>query len=84
MFGRFSLKQIQDLPTISEGHTDDLKFDDGTTRVWLSRLTVEDGAELDNEVTVERSIGGRMEPIDVYQATDWTDYTDDHPYFTKK
>jgi hypothetical protein len=41
------------VPTISEGHTSDLKWDTGRTRVWLSRMTKEDGMPYDNQVIVE-------------------------------
>lgn len=80
MFGRFSLKQINAIPTISEGHTDDLKLDDGVTRVWVSRMTIEVGADRDNEVVVERLVQGSWYVIDEYQPTDWSDYDADHPF----
>jgi hypothetical protein len=51
--GAFSLAQLEAVPTISEGHTSDLKWDTGRTRVWLSRMTKEDGMPYDNQVTVE-------------------------------
>lgn len=49
-----SLGDLVALPTLTQGQADDLKIDTGTERVWLSRMTVEDGMEFDNEVTVER------------------------------
>ena len=51
--GAFTLAQLEALPTINEGHTSDLKWDTGRTRVWLSRMTKEDGMPYDNQVTVE-------------------------------
>ena len=51
--GAFTLAQLEALPAISEGHTSDLKWDTGRTRVWLSRMTKEDGMPYDNQVTVE-------------------------------
>lgn len=51
--GAFSLAQLEALPTINEGHTSDLKWDTGQTRVWLSRMTKEDGQPYDNQVIVE-------------------------------
>lgn len=65
---KFSLDQLNAMPTISGGHTDDLKFDDGTTRVWLSRLTVSDGMPYDNQVTIERLEDGVWTTIEEYQA----------------
>lgn len=54
------------MPTIHQGHTDDLKIetqgggtkDTRATRVWLSRLTVEDGQPYNNQVTVEQYLPG--------------------------
>ena len=46
-------EDIRELPTISQGQFDNLKFDDGKHRVWVSRMTQEDGAEFDHEVYVE-------------------------------
>ncbi len=53
LHGELSLAEIQSLATISSGHADDLKIDSDGVRVWLSRMTVQDGAAFDNEVTVE-------------------------------
>lgn len=80
MFGHFSLKQLNAMPTLSQGQADDLKYDDGVTRVWLSRITVSDGAEYNNQVTVERYIKNSWQPIETYQANAWSDFEDDHPY----
>jgi hypothetical protein len=51
--GAFTLAQLEALPAISEGHTSDLKWDTGRTRVWLSRMSKEDGMPYDNQVIVE-------------------------------
>lgn len=48
---------LQALPTLSQGHTADLKIDTGTLRVWLSRMTIADG-ELE-PVQIERLRDGR-------------------------
>ncbi len=54
---------LQALPTLAQGQADDLKIDTGAARgyheagdlrLWVSRMTVEDGAAVDNEVAVER------------------------------
>lgn len=49
----YTLAELQAMPTIRVGHTDDLKVEGLVRRVWLSRLTVADGAPYDNEVAVE-------------------------------
>lgn len=48
-----TLHKLESLPTLTQGHTDDLKLESATSRVWLSRLTKEDGMPYNNQVTVE-------------------------------
>lgn len=53
---RYTLAELEALPTIRQGHFDNLKietFGDPPTRVWLARTGVEDGEPYDNRVTVE-------------------------------
>lgn len=50
----YTLAELSALPTLSQGHTDDLKIETKGVRVWLSRMTVEDGMPYDNQVTVEK------------------------------
>ena len=64
----FTLKEIEAMETISSGHTDDLKVENGVTRVWLSRMTMADGMEYDNQVTVERLENGKWSTIKEYEA----------------
>lgn len=47
------LKVLSNLPTLEQGHTDDLKYQNKMFKVWLSRMTVEDGMKYNNGVTVE-------------------------------
>lgn len=56
---KYTLSQLETLPTIRQGHTDDLKIETPTLRVWLSRLTVEDGMPYNNQVTVEEYVESR-------------------------
>ena len=42
----------------------------GECRVWLHRMTVDDGAECDNLATVERLLDGRWQTVTEYQARD--------------
>ncbi|MCH7548015.1 MAG: insulinase family protein, partial [Candidatus Krumholzibacteriota bacterium] len=51
---RYSLKELEAMPTLTTSHTDDLKVEEPGLRLWLSRMTVEDGAPYVNQVTVER------------------------------
>ncbi len=64
---RFSLAELEAMPTISSGHMDDLKHDDAGWRVWISRMTVDDGADYDNMVTVERLRDGRWVAFETYE-----------------
>lgn len=50
----FTLKALQNMPTLAQGQADDLKISTPTLRVWLSRLTVEDGMPYNNQVTIEK------------------------------
>lgn len=52
---RFTLTELETLPTLHTGHFDNLKIDQQSprVRVWLSRLTVADGAPYNHQVTVE-------------------------------
>lgn len=54
MNSKYTLSQLEAMPTLEQGHTDDLKVDELETRVWLSRMTIEDGQPYDNQVTIEK------------------------------
>jgi hypothetical protein len=77
MNDRYTLEQIQGMPTIHQGQYANLKVEtgkerghhlDGDEKVWLSRFTVEDGAPYDNQVTVERLVNGCWVTVDEYEA----------------
>lgn len=55
---RYSTTELEAQPTLAQSPFDNLKLDDGKTRVWLSRYGVADGAPFDNGVLVERLIRG--------------------------
>lgn len=50
----YTLAELAALPTIEQGHMDDLKIKTKYIKVWLSRMTKEDGMPYDNQVTIER------------------------------
>ena len=56
---KYTLSELIQMETILQTNWDDLKVDtfkgsDGRMyRVWLSRATVDDGAEYNNQVTIE-------------------------------
>ena len=57
------------MPTLSKGQFDDLKYDNGRIRVWLSRCSKDDGEPYNNKVTEEKLIDGKWEIVNVYEAT---------------
>lgn len=66
---KFTLRELQAMETISQGQTDNLKIKTKDTKVWLSRMTVEDGMLYDNMVTVEKLTNdGRWETVEEYPA----------------
>jgi len=68
--GDVSLKEIKNMPVISQSQTDDLILEIEGWRVWHSRMTVADGSSCDNKVTVEcfYSSKNRWEEIKTYAA----------------
>lgn len=56
-------------PTLESGHTDNLKYDDGEYRVWVSRMTLADydgdrAAWMNDRLVVEKLIAGRWTRLD--------------------
>lgn len=54
-----TLKQLQKRATIYQGQTDDCKYANGKMRIWVSRMTKEDGMKTDNEISIERLVDGK-------------------------
>jgi hypothetical protein len=69
----WTAKDLESMPTLSEGWADDLKIDTGALRVWLSRCGLEDGAEFAAGVTVEVLCKGRWNTIKTYEGADTND-----------
>jgi hypothetical protein len=67
---RYTADQLRDLPTIEQGQADDLKIKSDTVKVWLSRMTVEDGMPYDDQVTIEHLIGGRWVTVEEYAGSE--------------
>lgn len=65
----YTKKHLEGLPTLSQGQTDNLKIERPAYRVWLSRMTVADGMEYDNQVTIERYVKNNWKVTDTYQAS---------------
>lgn len=65
---KYTYKEIMELPTIEQGHFDNLKVSTKTRRVWISRMTLADGMCYNNQITIERLIRGNWFIIDQYEA----------------
>lgn len=67
---RLTKEDIEEMPTINSGHTDDLLYESLYKRVWHSRMTKEDGDELDHAITIEyyNVAARRWETVDRYEA----------------
>jgi hypothetical protein len=56
-------KEIRAMSTIHSGHYSNVKFDDGKTRISVSRMTKADGAKKDHAIEVEKMVGGKWKTI---------------------
>lgn len=92
-----NLRQLQDvsiqrweaMPSLESGHTDDLKYDDGRHRVWVSRMTLEDyggdrRAWLSDLVVIEELRGGRWARIDAERGYARGARSKKVPYYSKQ
>lgn len=68
---RLTLKELKEMKTITRGQFCDLKYQDNTTRVWLSRMTIADGETMDDRVCVKELRGGKWEETQTYKAIDF-------------
>lgn len=66
---KYTLAELKEMPTIHSGHFDNLKLDDGNTRITLSRMTIADGMPYNNQVTVLTKDGkGDWKEVRKYEA----------------
>ncbi len=65
---RYTLEELEGLPTLAQGQTCDLKLQVGDRRVWLCRCSVENGEPYNNKVTIERLDNGCWVKHQQYQA----------------
>ena len=65
---RYTVAALEAMKTLSVSQADDLKIDDGRTRVWLARCGIDDGAAYDNGVTVEKLRNGRWVTVEQYEG----------------
>lgn len=67
-----SFSALVELPVLREGHSSDLKIDDGKTRVWLLRTGegIEGYGGFHSGYLIERLTDGRWEEVDVKRNID--------------
>lgn len=65
---KYTLTELENMPTITQGQFSNMKYDDGETKILLSRCTIEDGEPYNNKVTVEKLINGNWTITETYQA----------------
>ena len=64
----YTVEELQAMPTLCQGQTDDLKVDDGNNRVWLSRMTLADGEIY--QIHHEECIGSQWVIVSEYAPFD--------------
>jgi len=65
---RLTLEEAKNMTVLSQGHFDNLIYEENNIRIWLSRMTIADGIPYDNQITVEEYCDGVWATLDVYQA----------------
>jgi len=63
-----TLSELSAMPVISSVDRDDLRYQDGTHRVWLSRRALDEGAECLNQVREEALDHGKWVTTGTYAA----------------
>jgi hypothetical protein len=67
-YADYTLDELEEMPTISESQTADLKIETEDERIWLERTGVPDGEWCNNKVTVEFLLNGKWCTILEYEA----------------
>lgn len=65
----YTLEEIKSLPTIHSGTHGNLKIEEENRRVWVSRMTVEDGAKHNNQVIVEYLVNNTWKVCQKYDPS---------------
>jgi hypothetical protein len=71
MVKRYTAKELNQMHTISESQADDLKVEKKNKyRIWLSRMTIEDGMPYNNQITEEKfdSKSGTWKTVREYEG----------------
>ena len=78
-------RELEDLPTLQQGYTCDLKVDTGELRLWQARTTIEDGEPFRHTIYIERlQMDGRWADDGCYDGSnppllvgDWSAFYDE-------
>lgn len=67
---KLTLKEVEAMPVIRQGQYDNLLYDAEGTKVWHSRLTIEDGMPYNNMITIEKYDGNTFKWVTIkeYEA----------------
>jgi hypothetical protein len=68
LHSELSLRYLRRRKVLAVGQADDLRFDNGNTRLWLSRCGTDDGEPYANKVTVEALVDGAWKIYRTYEA----------------
>ena len=66
--GKLKLSHLRNMPTLHQGHFNNVKHEDKNYKICLSRMTIADGMSYNNQVTVEKLIKGNWETIKEFEA----------------
>lgn len=67
-YADYTLDELEEMPTLAEGQTADLKVETEDERVWLERTGISDGEWCNDKVTVEFLLNGVWKTILEYEA----------------
>jgi hypothetical protein len=65
---KLTLKEIEKMPVINQGQFDNVIFNDGKIKICISRCTIADGMNYNNEVTEEHYINNDWVVFRQYEA----------------
>ena len=68
MTQKYTADFLEKLPTLAVGQSDDLKIDDGKTRIWLSRCGIADGMPYEKSISVEKLIAGTWQQVKIFEG----------------
>src|SRR5580692_10119500 len=74
-FEDYTVSELKEMPTLSQGQFANLKVDNGALRYWLTRMSPEDGQKFPVEVEKYNRKLGRWE--NVHEYGDWDEWREE-------